>query len=62
MISLTQLSGNLRGITGKTLEKFRTLRTSDMRLSKEKRNELLGKFHVTLNKTKEGLSKFIMEL
>jgi hypothetical protein len=62
MMNLTQLSGNLGGITGKIQEKFTTLRTSEIRLSKEKRSELLGKFQITLTRTKEGLSKFIMEL
>jgi hypothetical protein len=62
MINITQLSGNLRGITGKIQEKFTSLRSTELSLSKERRNELYGKFQVTLTQTKENLKKYIMEL
>jgi hypothetical protein len=61
-MKLTELSADWNQIKDKMHHKLTTFSSRELLPSKGKREEILGRWKVTLGKTKVGLEKFIMEL
>jgi uncharacterized protein YjbJ (UPF0337 family) len=61
-MNLIKLSADWNQVKGKMRHKLTAITSQELLPSKGKRDELLGRWKVTLGKTKVGLEKFIMEL
>ena len=61
-MNLTEFKGNWEETKGKLKQKFAILTDSDLLLVKGKQDELLGRLHIKLGRTKEELHKIISEL
>ncbi len=61
-MNTTQLKGNWNEQKGKLMKKFAILTDNDMMFKEGKKDEMLGKLHIKLGKTKEEFQKIISEL
>ncbi len=58
-MNTTELGGNWNEQKGKLKQKFATLTDNDLLFIEGKKDEMLGRLHVKLGKTKEELHKLI---
>jgi uncharacterized protein YjbJ (UPF0337 family) len=61
-MNLTEFKGNWEETKGKLKQKFAILTDSDLLLIEGKQDELLGRLHIKLGRTKEELHKIISEI
>jgi uncharacterized protein YjbJ (UPF0337 family) len=61
-MNLTEFKGNWEETKGKLKQKFAILTDSDLLLIEGKQDELLGRLHLKLGRTKEELHKIISEI
>lgn len=58
-MNTTELGGNWNEQKGKLKQKYATLTDNDLLFIEGKKDEMLGRLHVKLGKTKEELHKLI---